>query len=84
MTFLAADPFLLPCENGYCPNCDTSAYVEVPVQVNELYFRYSCGWCGALDPKLHLTDYGWELQDYLLSGSQWDEGLMPLYDGTYK
>lgn len=67
----------------YCANCDTCSDFK-PVAVNELYERWQCQNCGALGRKLCISDYGYMLQCYLLSGSEFDEGLIPLYDGGWK
>jgi hypothetical protein len=64
-------------EGVYCENCDESSPSEdlAIVPVDELHERYACPRCGYVHPKVCLTDYGFLLQEYLLSGSNWDEGV---------
>ncbi len=65
----------------YCPECDQSVKGEV-VAVDELYERIVCERCGYGYTTDYLNLSAWQLQQYLLAGSEWDEGLwtMPMFD----
>lgn len=69
---------------SYCPECDGSFIDCAIVPINECFELYACPECGAINSKLMMTDYGWDLREYLLGNSEHDEGLIPLYDGTFK
>ena len=59
-------------DDTYCPECDRGGVEFTEVPVNEIYNRFRCEHCGALYPKLVLSDYGYQLQQYLLSASDRD------------
>lgn len=66
----------------YCDNCDRSfpesEFIMIPV--DELHERYGCPNCDHIFPKAILNDYGFFFQQYLLSGSEFDEGVgLPVY-----
>lgn len=71
-------------EGFYCPECDRSSLDCAVMPINEYFELDICPNCGAINSKLMTTNYGWKVQEYLLSGSEYDEGLIPLYDGTWK
>ncbi len=62
-------------EDTYCEECDTAGidYIEVPV--DEFYIRFQCKNCGFIHPKVIQSDYGFQFENYLLNGSQYDEGV---------
>lgn len=61
----------------YCPECDKGGVEFTEIPVNQIYNRFKCENCGAVYPKLVLSDYGYQLQQYLLNGSEFDEGVSP-------
>lgn len=85
MSYLNLDMFGYEIDDGlaYCSNCDTCSDFK-PIPMNELYERWQCQNCGALGDKPVISDYGYQLQGYLLQCSDRDEGLIQLYDGTWK
>lgn len=85
MSYLGLDMFGYEIDDGlpYCAACDRCAEFN-PVAMNNLYERWQCSNCGHLDNKLIISDYGYQLQGYLLQNSEYDEGLFLLYNGTYK
>ncbi len=50
----------------YCPECDKGGVEFTEIPVNAIYNRFKCENCGAIYPKLVLSDYGYQLQQYLL------------------
>jgi hypothetical protein len=69
-------------ELPYCSECDKCAEFE-PV-TNDLFDRWRCTNCGYLHVETTISDYGFQLQGYLLQASEYDEGLIQMYDGTWK
>ncbi len=65
-------------EDEYCSECDKGGITFTEIPVNEIYNRFECDNCGAIYPKLVLSDYGYQLQQYLLNGSEFDEGVSPI------
>ncbi len=64
-------------QDDYCPGCDLISEGEM-IPLGDLYEQISCDVCGHVFPGAHLNDEAWQLQQYLLSGSEWDEGLTAL------